>query len=153
MGGLVHRDGEPKVHQFGRVSIREKNVARLDIAMDEVVFEGRLEPLGDLDPNFQHLRLWQAALDAHEIVERAFLGEFHRQVKLTVVFAKREDLDHVRMIDRGGDAGFFFQPGAFFGVGAAFLLQDFQGDFPVESAIHGLVNGPIPPSPRSSRRR
>ena len=79
--------------------IRKKDVARFDVAMDEIVFERRVEPFGDLDADLKHLDLCQTLLNAHEIVERTFFGQLHRQIELAMVFTERKHFDHMRVAD------------------------------------------------------
>ena len=55
MRGLVHDDGKAEIHEFGGMRVRKKDVARLDVPMDEIMFERGLEPFGDLDADLEHL--------------------------------------------------------------------------------------------------
>ncbi len=98
--------------------------ARFEVAMNQSALQRRFESLGDLDRHIQHLSFGEVALEIHEVVERALLDEFHREIKLPMIFAERENLHHVRVINRRRDLRLVLELGALFEVRAAFLLED-----------------------------
>jgi hypothetical protein len=50
MGGQLR---QAKVQDLGLTPIGDKNVSRLDVAMDDTFLVGRVQPIGDLDGNVQ----------------------------------------------------------------------------------------------------
>ena len=49
--------------------------------MDQVVLESRLEAHGDLDAHLKGLEFRNTALDPNQIVQRAFVHQFHGQIE------------------------------------------------------------------------
>ena len=137
-GFLLEHAGQTEVHDLGRVRVGEKNVAGFDVAMDETFFRGGLEALGDLGADLEHLRLGHARLDAHEVVERAFFHQLHGDVKLPVGLAERINADHVRVIDRCGDARFLLEFAAFVFAAAHFAAQHLERDHAPQGVVVGF---------------
>ena len=132
---------QTEVDNLGGVRVGEENVARFDITVNQPLFRRRFESLRDLRPDLEHLRLGNAILHRHQVVEGTFFDQLHSEVKLAVRLAEGIDADHVRMIDRGGDARLLFELGPLVFTCAHFTTQDFQGDHASEIVVVGLEDG------------
>ena len=134
--------GDPEIGQEGvlvALAHGDQDVARLHVAMDEPVAVGLGEGLCDLgdDP------------DGAGRLEPSFLGEqgaqvgpvdvAHRQVERPALGARVEDLDDVRVVQRGGEPALALEAGAEDGISSQARHQELQCDGPVE----GQVGGPV----------
>ena len=115
--GLEHLD-DSEVGQLDRAGSRHEDVARADVAMDEVgalaihhhagvdVLEGTRHREPDLhrDANAEPLATSRGA--THQSIERRAIYVFHRDEVLAVDFAEIEDLHDVRVTERRCDLRF-----------------------------------------------
>ena len=100
---LFQRQGETEVHDLGRVRVGKKDVARLHVAVNQARLVGGVQTRRNLGSDLQHLRLGDAALQVHQVIERTLVHQLHRDVILSVVASERKDLHHVGMIHRSRD--------------------------------------------------
>jgi hypothetical protein len=96
--------------------------------MDQPASQRGIQPAGDLCADFEDLHLGNAALQCHQVVERAFVHEFHRDVDDSMVRARGKDLHHVGVIDRGSNRRLALKLRDEFRVRAVLLAEQFQRD-------------------------
>ncbi len=97
---------EAEIHQLRFVVVVEKDVARLDVAMDQIVLERQVERGGDLDADVQHRQFVHANLLFDARVEAAAVGQFHDEIAQAFPFVERVNVDDVRVVEPGAGAGF-----------------------------------------------
>jgi hypothetical protein len=113
----------------------EENVAGLDVAVEQPVFQGGVEGGRHLDANIEDLQLGQPAIPLNAIVQAAAVRQFHDQETLVLVFLEGVNVDDIRMIQgsrRTGLAGKTLQR---LGVVQEFLLHQLHGHFALEGQI------------------
>ena len=96
---------QTEVHQFRFVIRIEQNVARLDVAVEQIVFERHVERGGDFDADVEHVEFRQHAQFFDARVQAAPVGQFHDQVTLAFRLVKGVDMNDVRVIEPGTGAG------------------------------------------------
>ena len=84
---LFHEDGEAEVHNLRCAPGGKKDIARLDVAVDEAQFQTGLQPRGDLDADGERLFLGHHFQTRHERLEAALIHDLHREIEHPVVFA------------------------------------------------------------------
>ena len=117
-------------------------VVRLDVAMDDVVFVGVLEPFRSLDDDVEFLNKVQLAAGLDDRAQRLALQVLHRQVRTRVVDPKLVHRNDVRVLQFGEGRGFLLE-GVDRGGVVAKAGQDFDGDVSAQR-VAGLVNSAVP---------
>ena len=95
---------DPEVGQVRVVAVVEEHVRGLHVAVDERPPVRGVEGVGHLGQDAKRSLRAQLALAVEDASEVVALDEAHRQVELPVVLAGLVDRDHVRMVERGGEA-------------------------------------------------
>ena len=98
--GRVDDAGQPEVEDADRSGVVEHEVAGLDIAVDDSLGMGGLEPAGGLDDAVDRLRHGHRPAVADDAIEVAAFDVFHHQEMHAAIFVG---------IDGGHDVG-MFQP-------------------------------------------
>ena len=87
----------------------EQDVARLDVAVDQVARVGRGQPLGDLPADPQHLGHVERTAPVESLLERLAGDELHHQVRERLL-ADLVDLHHVLVPNCRRGTGFAQEP-------------------------------------------
>ena len=87
----------------------EQHVARLDVAVNQVVRMGRGQPLGDLPPDPQHLRHVERTNPVEPLLQCLAGNELHHQVGQRLL-ADFIDLDDVVVPHLSGGSGLAQKP-------------------------------------------
>ncbi len=82
--GVVRFGGanQAEIDQFRLALGIVKYIARLDVAVQEIVLQGRGEGGGGLDADVQHVQLRDRAIVLDARVQAALVGQFHDEVRL-----------------------------------------------------------------------
>ena len=124
------------------MGVGKENVPRLHIAVDQPDAVCCAKPLGHLNPDFQHLSLRNPPLQRHQIVERPFIHQLHRNIIDALVAPKRKNLDHKRMRYRSREFRLGFELRNVFGVFAEFLAHEFERNNSVQIQVARFVDRP-----------
>src|SRR5262249_4434180 len=101
--------GESEVEHFHRAVVRNHHVARFDVAMHDAARVRRGKRIGYLNRNRERLTQieWTSG---HQLTHVATCYVLHRDEMNTVNFVETEDSADVRVIERGSEFGFAFEP-------------------------------------------
>ena len=131
--------GETEIEQLDLAVIRDHDVARFEIAMDDAGCVRAGQGVGDGDRILQNLgRLQAAARD--DMVERAAGDELHHDEVGAILAADVVNGDDVGMIQGGGGLGFLDEAQLAVGVGDLVGRQNLDRDKAVQLRIAGLVD-------------
>ena len=131
--------GEAEVENFGGTAVGDKDVGRLDVAMDDAFGMGGVEGIGNFDGNGKMGGEIEGALrDA--VLEGHAVEIFHDQESFASIFANIVDGADIRMIESGG--GFGFTAKAFEGLAILSYIErkKFEGDKTIEARVFGFVD-------------
>ena len=129
--------GEAEIDELRGAFAGDEHVARLDVAVDELLSVGRVEPAGHVEGDPEHLGLGKGALVRNELLEADRLQQLHRDEEIPMIATDRVNLHHVRMDDRRGELRLALEHGDERFVAAERLMEDFQGDLASEIAVEG----------------
>ena len=131
---------QTKIADLRRRFVREKNVARLHVAMNKsLLMRGPQTPC-DLNPGIQNLPFIHAPLLRHPVVETSLIHQLHHEIELAVVAARRKNLDDMRIVHRRRGAGFLLEPLDFARIGAQFRSEQLERDESIQPSVARLVN-------------
>jgi hypothetical protein len=89
-----------KIQNFGVAALGHKDVCGLDIPVNDSLAVGGSECVSYLNSPFKHL-FERHRLSGDAMLQRGAFHEFHRDERLTVLFADFVDRANVGMIQRG----------------------------------------------------
>ena len=127
--------------------LRDQDVARLDVAMDETALVRCVECVADLVDEPECTLRVEGALAGDQLPEVVALDVPHREVQLPVGVAGGVDRDDVRVIERGGNLRLAEEP-----VAEAIALcelrhEELEGNLAPEASVLGTVDRSHSPSP------
>ena len=128
--------GQAQVEDLHLPGGRDHQVRRLDVAVDQPVLVGVLQPEGRLPDQLAGVGDRQRPAVLHQLIEVQAVDEFHHQELRAVDLAGVECADDVRMVNRADDLHLALEAGDGLRVIEQPLRQDFQG--------HGLVELDVP---------
>jgi hypothetical protein len=102
-GAELERGAE--IADLGLALVREQDVPRLDVAVDDAVGEGVLERADRLEDDLDHLVQRQQRGDAGVRLERRAGHVLHHQVAVVGLDHRVVDLDDVRVVEPAGERG------------------------------------------------
>ena len=105
-GVVLRRADQAEINQLGFAVHVEKDIARLDVAMEQFVLKGGGEGGADFDADIQHIQFRHPALGFDAAVQAALVGQFHDQVGLAVEFVEAVNMNDVGVVEGGAGAGF-----------------------------------------------
>ena len=139
--GMVFRQklGEAEIENFHLAALANKNVCRLDVAMQDAFFVRSIESVGKLNSNFQRARDGDTA-GGDQFVERLPLQQLHRDERLRLELFDRVNRADARVIQRGGRARFAQE--TFYGLRIAVRIfrQEFQRHAPAKFRVFRFVH-------------
>lgn len=140
---LVKPAREAEIEHLRATVGRDGDVRALEIAMEDTVFMGMGQRLGDL-PGVPQQRLDRQAARRNRLRERPALDELHDDEVLAAVFPDLVDRANVRVVERGGRAGLAQQALARGLVAAVVRRQHLQGHVAAQHHVAGAVDHPHP---------
>jgi hypothetical protein len=133
------RLGESEVEDLGGAVRRDLEVRGLEIAMDDALALGGLEPLGDLEKERERLGdRKSAAGDA--IGERLAFDQLHRQKADSVVGLGAVERGDVLMVERRQNARLALEAGEPFGVVRDVVGEDLDRDLAAEPGVARAID-------------
>ena len=113
---LRRQFGQPEVQHLGLSPPGHKNVRGLDVAVDDALRVRRVQGIRDLDGQVQQVLELKSRLPGaisarsrrptQSFLERLAFQELHRDERLPIGFVNLVNRADVRVIERGGGAGF-----------------------------------------------
>ena len=140
-------DGEAEVRQLGRPVARDQDVERVDVAVDQPLLLGVLEPERHLADQPRGGARWHRAVLGDDRPEVLALDELHHEVALAVRFPLVVDPDEVLVLELGADPRLALEARDGPRVIDALGREDLDGDPPVQPRILGEVDPAHPPLP------
>jgi len=105
----------------------QEDVGGLDVAMDDAFGMGRIQRVGNLDAQFQHLIHFQSlALDA--VLERLTFEQLHSDERLPVLLANVVNRTDVRVVQCGRGLGLALEAGQRLRVTSNVWRQELESD-------------------------
>ena len=130
---------QAEVEDLGLAGAGHEDVGGLDVAVDDPLGVGRVEPVDDLDGQVQQpLHPHRAALD--EVLERLALEQLHDDERLALVLPDLVNRADVGVVERGRRAGLAKEAVERGAVAGGLGRQELQGDGPAEDAVVGPVD-------------
>jgi hypothetical protein len=131
--------GDTEVGYEGRAVFGEKQVLRLDVAMDDAVVVGVVHRPGGLDGNAERVVHRKLALAAEPVAQRFPLDIGHGEPELPGRFPGIEDRQNVGMLEPGGEADLPLEPlGA--QDGRKLRQENLECDGPVVPQVLGEIH-------------
>ncbi len=124
-------------------ALGDKNIRRLDVAVDDAFDMRGVERVGDLDrQSQQHIGFNGAAGDA--VLQRHAIQKFHDDESLAMLVVNFVDGADVGMIQRGGGLRLALETGQGLRILGNFFRQKFERDEAVQLQVLGLVDDAHP---------
>ncbi len=99
---------QTKIQNLGVPALGDKYICRLDVPVDDAFGMRCIKRVRNFDPPGQHLLDWQR-LAGNAVLQRGAFHEFHRNKRLTVVFADFIDGADVGMVQGGSSLCLAFE--------------------------------------------
>ena len=116
------------------------HIAAFEIAMDNVMFVGVRNSVGDLDTVGHYKIEGKSNIGRNYIRENLSLDELHDNAGLARFFNYIFDLTNIGMVQRGSNSGFGIELPAGGLVGNRFFANQFDGDDALECRVPSTVN-------------
>ena len=142
------REAEVQNLEDQRITLDDEDILRLQIAVDDVHFMCGRERATDLFQVWKDVGREHAALPledgVHHLQQLTPLQHLHHVVYPALPGpAQIVDVDDVGVVDADGDPGFIDEPISALGI--VHLVQDLDGDLPLDLRVRRQVHGPHPP--------
>jgi hypothetical protein len=138
--------GQPEVQDLGLPVVGDKQVGRLDIAVDDALLVRGIQRIGDLDGQLcQVLGRQRPAQDP--LLECATLQQLHGDEVPAVGFVDVVNGANIGVVQRRGGARLALEAFERVLIARKLFRQELQRHLPAELQIFGLVNDTHPPAP------
>ncbi|MEJ2190107.1 MAG: hypothetical protein P8Y93_11990 [Acidobacteriota bacterium] len=139
VGGGLAQMGNAEVEQLDATVRRQKNVLRLDVAVDDTLGVGRPEAGSHIAGDFHD------PLDRHPAFPQAIpevlpFEKLHDRKGDTILVPEVIDGENVRVGEPGDGAGFSFEAFDLPGIGGGGFAEDLDRDLAFEPGVHGAVD-------------
>jgi hypothetical protein len=131
--------GYAEVQQLDASALEQKNISRLDIAVQDPLQMCGIQRVGDLDGRIQHLFQRQRAA-AHDVAQSLTFQQLHRDEGLASNFSNLVYGANVGMIQGRCSARLPTETIQGLGVLGQLIREKLEGDVPAESNVFGLVH-------------
>ena len=136
--------GDPEVEDLDHTVLGEKDVLRLEVAVDDPLLVGGGQATGDLDRELHRLAHAQGAR-GHAVAQRLALEQLGDDVgrpllEPSVDLAGVVDGDDVRVVEDAYGAGLLLEAADPVGVRGDLAVQDLEGDLAGEAQVLGPVH-------------
>ena len=135
--GLFRQLGQTEVQHLHTAAVIDHDIGWLQVAMYDASRMRRRERIGHLDRIVDRL-LQPQPISRNQPIQGFAVDEFHGDEIDATSLVDIVDGDDVRMIERGGGAGFLDEAMFALGIGYLCHMQDFQRDVPVQAGVAGL---------------
>src|ERR1700688_1349707 len=130
---------QTKIQNLGASALGDENVGRLDVAMHDALGMGRVERIGNLDPERKkRVNIERASCDA--VLQGLALEKLHCDVRLLVALADFVNRANVGMVEGGSGTRFTAEALQCQRVLRHLIGQEFQSDKAAKIGVLGLVN-------------
>ena len=131
--------GQPEIQNLKRAAFRDKNICRLDVAMNDSFFVRGIERVGQLNPDFNRAPHRNTAL-TEQLIEALPFQQLHRDECFRFVLFDRVNGADAGMIQRRCRARFAQKALQRLRVAMRIFGQEFQGHAPPEFCVLGFIH-------------
>src|SRR5579862_2198160 len=128
-----------EIQNLGVAALGDKDVGRLDVAVDDSFGMSRIKCIGNLDSQRQH-QLGFHRLPGDAMLQRQPIQKFHGDERTPVLFGDFMDGTDVGMIQGRSRLRFALEPAQSLRVFRNLVRQELQGDKAVQLYVLGLVD-------------
>src|SRR5260370_22780093 len=146
----MHLSCQSEVKDFGLVPLREKDIRRLDVTMENARGMRGLEGVGKLDADIQNLLVRQGA-PGNTMMECFALQEFHHDYWLALILRDLVNRADVGMVQCRGGASFALESFESKRISDHVRVEKFQCDMPAELEVFGLIHHAHTPAAELTR--
>ena len=132
--------GDAEVSDLDHVIVRDHDVLRLDVPVDDAVGVRVLQRLADLRGVVQRLRGAEYTVLCHALLERLALDELHDNILRLAAVADIVDRDDIRLREHGDRVRLRLKAVFQLGIRRHLIAQDLDGNIAVQLVAHGLVD-------------
>ena len=132
--------GNAEISDLDHVVIRDHDVLRLNIPVDDAVGMRVLQRLADLCGVVQRLRGTEHAVICHALLERLTLDELHDDIFRLAGVADIVDRDDIRLREHGDCVRLCLKAVFQLGIRRHLIAQDLDGNIAMQLMAHGLVD-------------
>ena len=132
--------GDAEISDLDHVVVRDHDVLRFDVPVDDAMGVRVLQRLADLRGVVQRLSGAEYAVLCHALLERLALDELHDDILRLSAVADIVDRDDIRLREHGDRVRLRLEAVFQLGVRRHLIAQDLDGDIAVQLVAHGLVN-------------
>ena len=131
--------GQAKVQHLGVPALGDKNVGRLDVAMNDAFGMGGIERIGNLDGEPQQ-RVQFHRTPRDQILQGHALEILHGDKRLAILLANVVDGADVGMVQRGSGLGLALKAAERRGILGHFIGQKLERDKAMQPRVFRFVN-------------
>jgi hypothetical protein len=131
--------GEAEVENFGIATFGDENVGGLDVAVDDALGMSGIESVGDLDRVSEELIELDRAAD-DDVLEGGAIEKLHGDESFAGVFADVVNGADIRVVERGGGAGFALEALQRLGVVGDVFGEEFESYEAAKAGVFGFVH-------------
>ena len=132
--------GDAEVSDLDHVIVRDHDVLRLDVPVDDAVGVRVLQRLADLRGVVQRLRGAEYTVLRHALFERLALDELHDNILRLAAVADIVDRNDIRLREHGDRVRLRLKAVFQLGIRRHLIAQDLDGNIAVQLVAHGLVD-------------
>jgi hypothetical protein len=137
-GPLPLRFRQTEIENFCLAALRDEDVRRLDVAMNDLLLMRRVERVGNLNRQFE--QVWhREGLAGNPVLQRAPFEQLHRDEPRLVVLADVVNRADIRMVQRGRCARFALKALQCLRVTGCRGRQKLQGDLASQPSVLGGI--------------
>src|ERR1035437_9646085 len=130
---------QPKIENLRLTPIRDEDVGRVEVAVDDAFGVRSVQRIGNFDAQFEHrLDLQRFAIDP--VPERLPFQQLHRDEGSPIGLVNLVDRADVRMVQRGRSLGFPLETAEGLRVVGEVVVKELQGDVTTELEVFRLVD-------------
>jgi hypothetical protein len=124
---------------FSLSALGQEDVRGLDVAMDDALRVRRLQPVGNLNAQFENL-IGSHRLARYPMAEGLALQQFHHEEGRAIMLADIVQGTDVRVTQAGNGLRFALEAGTAVGIGTGLGWKDLDGNRAVEAGVAGAVH-------------
>lgn len=137
--GILQELGQSEIEHLELRPVFQKQIRRLDVAVNDSFLVRRVERVGRLNSDLYHLCEWQRP-PRQNLVQRLAFQQFHRQKSAPILFLDRMDRADARMIERRCRACLAQKALQRGGILRRFFRQELQCNAAAQLRVFRLIN-------------